>query len=103
MCRMRWLAFAALFVATQPTAHDWYTDLSSNRGQPCCDDRDCRGVAYRLNHKTGREEIRANGRWWPIEWDKVLPVASPDGDAHACWDSPRGKPDFRCIILPGQA
>jgi hypothetical protein len=92
-----------LATAAPARAHDWYTGLLSPSGLKCCDDRDCRPVPYRLNVETGREEIEANGRWWPVELDKVLALATPDGGAHACWDNPRGKPRFRCIILPGMA
>jgi hypothetical protein len=38
-----------------------------------------------------------------VEHDKVLALPTPDGGAHACWHNPRGKPEFRCIILPGLA
>ena len=92
-----------LATAASATAHDWYTGLLSPSGLECCDDRDCRPVPYRLNAETGREEIEANGKWWPVELDKVLALSMPDGGAHACWDNPRGKPRFRCIILPGMA
>jgi hypothetical protein len=85
------------------SAHEWYRGLQSPSGIPCCDERDCRPVAYRLNQRTGREEIEANGSWWPVEHDKVLPMSAPDGGAHACWGNLRGKPFFRCIINPGQA
>ncbi len=98
------LALGLTIAAVLPAvAHDWYTGLVSPNGTKCCDERDCHPVPYRLNAKTGREEIEANGRWWPIEHDKVLALATPDGGAHACWESPRGKPRFRCIILPGMA
>ena len=70
---------------------------------PCCNTGDCRPVAYRLNAETGREEIEANGRWWPVEHDKMLAMPTPDGGAHACWSNPIGRPLFRCIILPGMA
>jgi hypothetical protein len=33
----------------------------------------------------------------------VLPFSSPDGSYHACWGNAVGKPDFRCIMLPGMA
>jgi hypothetical protein len=70
---------------------------------PCCNERDCRPVAYRVNHDTGREEIQANGAWYPVEYGKVLPFSSPDGGYHACWGNAAGRPNFRCIILPGMA
>ena len=38
----------------------------------------------------------------PIPWDKVLDLPSPDGGAHACWQS-FGQPSaIRCVILPGE-
>jgi hypothetical protein len=84
-------------------AHDWYTGLRSADGMSCCSQRDCRPVAYRINPDTGREEINANGAWYPVEYDKVLPFSSPDGDSHACWAGAVERPVFRCIILPGMA
>jgi hypothetical protein len=85
------------------SAHEWYTGLRSPDGMSCCDERDCRPVAYRINPDTGREEINANGAWHPVEYDKVLPFSSPDGGSHACWGEAAGGPVFRCIILPGMA
>ena len=84
-------------------SHEWYTGLRSPDGMSCCNERDCRPVAYRVNRDTGREEINANGAWHPVEYDKVLPFSSPDGDSHACWGEAAGRPVFRCIILPGMA
>jgi hypothetical protein len=95
-----------LLVAAAPPqadAHDWYTGLHSPKGVDCCGGRECRPVPYRLNAETGREEIEANGAWWPVEYDKVLPLSLPGGLAHACWIGPWDKPYFRCIILPGMA
>jgi hypothetical protein len=42
-------------------SHEWYTGLRSPSGVLCCNERDCRPVAYRINRDTGREEIQANG------------------------------------------
>ena len=98
------LIVAVLAAGPPPAAaHDWYTGLRSPQGTDCCGGRDCRPVPYRLGPETGREEIEANGAWWPAEHDKVLPFSSPDGSAHACWISPEGRPAFLCIILPGMA
>jgi hypothetical protein len=106
---MRSLVVALMMLAVpailaQPVgAHRWYTGLRSPSGELCCDERDCRPVEYRINHDTGREEIRANGAWYPVEYDKVLPFSSPDSGYHACWGNAVGRPHFRCIILPGMA
>jgi hypothetical protein len=85
------------------SAHEWYTGLRSPDGMSCCNERDCRPVAYRINPDTGREEIKANGAWHPVEYDKVLPFSPPDGAYHACWSNAAGSPNFRCIMLPGMA
>jgi hypothetical protein len=95
------VALAAFSVPAR--AHEWYTGLRSPDGMSCCNQRDCRPVAYRINPDTGREEINANGAWYPVEYDKVLPFSSPDGDSHACWGEAARRPVFRCIILPGMA
>jgi hypothetical protein len=99
------VVLVAIIVATAAPvgSHEWYTGLRSPSGADCCNERDCRPVAYRVNHDTGREEIQANGAWYPVEYDKVLPFSSPDGNYHACWGNAVGKPDFRCIMLPGMA
>jgi hypothetical protein len=89
--------------ATPVESHEWYMGLRSPSGAVCCNERDCRPVAYRVNHDTGQEEIRANGAWYPVEYDKVLPFSAPDGNFHACWSNALGKPEFRCIMLPGMA
>jgi hypothetical protein len=106
---MRWLVvLVAMIVApvsfsVPAGSHDWYTGLRSPDGMSCCNERDCRPVAYRINPDTGREEIKANGAWHHVEYDKVLPFSSPDGGSHACWGEAAGRPVFRCIILPGMA
>ena len=101
-------ALVAMIVATAAStspagSHEWYTGLRSPSGALCCNERDCRPVAYRINRDTGQEEIRANGAWYPVEYDKVLPFSSPDGGYHACWGNAVGSPHFRCIMLPGMA
>jgi hypothetical protein len=99
------IVLIAMVVATAPPAdsHDWYTGLRSPSGAVCCNERDCRSVAYRINRDTRLEEIQANGMWYPVEYDKVLPFSSPDGGYHACWGNATGIPDFRCIMVPGMA
>jgi hypothetical protein len=102
------VALAVVLVATAAStspagSHDWYTGLRSPSGAPCCNESDCHPVASRINRVTGREEIQANGAWYPVEYDKVLPFSSPDGAYHACWSNAAGRPNFRCIMLPGMA
>ena len=103
---MPWFLSAVVLIACSAlplpaTAHDWYTGLRSPNGMLCCNERDCEPVDYRINADTGREEIKANGAWYPVVYGKVLPFVSPDGGPHACWSRGTGRPDLRCIILPG--
>jgi hypothetical protein len=102
------VALIVVLVATAASArpaesHEWYAGLRSPSGMPCCNERDCHPVAYRVNRDTGGEEIQANGAWYPVEYGKVLPFPSPDGGYHACWGNAAGRPNFRCILLPGVA
>lgn len=97
------VALATVTLPGTAGAHDWYQGLVSPHGVVCCGNTDCRPVPYRIDASTGKEEIEANGNWWPVEYDKVLNLSTPDGGAHACWSNPRGRPEFRCIILPGMA
>ena len=67
------LSLVALIVVLVATAasppaesHEWYVGLRSLSGMPCCNERDCHPVASRVND-TGREEIQANGAWYPVE------------------------------------
>jgi hypothetical protein len=102
------IALVVVLVATAGSAlsaesHEWYGGLRSPSGMPCCNERDCHPVASRVDRDTGGEEIQANGAWYPVEYGKVLPFSSPDGGYHACWGNAVGRPNFRCIILPGTA
>ena len=97
------LTLFALLPVQQAAAHDWYEGLMSPSGFSCCDEQDCHAVPYRLNTVTGEEEVKVNGQWWPIQQRNILPLASPDGKVHVCWDQrfrPSQQPTFRCIILP---
>ena len=101
------MALIVVLVATAASAlpaesHGWYAGLRSPSGMPCCNERDCHPVASRVNHDTGREEILANGAWYPVEYGKVLSFPSPDGGYHACWGNATGRPNFRCIPRSGQ-
>ena len=86
---MPWFLSAVVLIACSAlplpaTAHDWYTGLRSPNGMLCCNERDCEPVDYRINAYTGREEIKANGAWYPVDYGKVLPFVAPDGGPHAC-------------------
>jgi hypothetical protein len=87
------------------TAHDWYSRLKDANGLTCCNNRDCRPVAY-CACADGGQCIEFDRQCVPIPWDRVLPLASPDGQPHACWwpSTPylgTTEPMIFCVILPG--
>ncbi len=99
------LAFLLGILVSPVAAHDWYTPLRDWAGNPCCNAQDCRPVAF-CRCRAGQQCLLVDGRCMPIPWDRVLPIVSPDGGAHACWpddpDTPGSTvPVPLCIILPG--
>lgn len=91
--------------ATPAAAHGWYTDLVSPSGERCCSEDDCRPVEHRYDPKTGQLELE--GTWVVVDPRAVLPMSSPDGNAHACfwrwWMVRKMTPMIRCVILPGNS
>jgi hypothetical protein len=92
-----------VLATTTAEAHSWYFGLRDTAGRSCCNDQDCRpvGLCVLPDHKEG---LLIEGTCRPIPWDKVLDIASPDGNAHACWNhiATRPNPNVLCVILPGQ-
>ena len=89
-----------LVIATPAHAHDWYTGLRDARGRSCCADRDCHAVGLCIL-PTRNQGLVIEGACRSIPKGKVLGTVSPDGNAHACWDHVAGRPQVRCVILPG--
>lgn len=94
------LAALALLSTAPAHAHDWYSGLKRPDGGSCCNGKDCSAV--RMCVQDGHEGVEINGKCRPIEWSKVLPMPSPDGQAHAC-HGPGEDPLVYCYILPGEA
>lgn len=99
---------AGLLVVASPAAgHDWYVGLVSPAGERCCSDRDCQPVDHRYDARTGALEVAVEEVWVQVDPRAVLPTASPDGDAHACfwrwWMVRKMTPMIRCVILPGDS
>jgi hypothetical protein len=93
------LSFALIVVlvvtaasALPAESHEWYAGLRSPSGMPCCNERDCHPVAYRVNHDTGDEEIRANGAWYPVVTLEFLLIVH-----RYFWPTPRGR-SLTCIV-----
>ena len=92
-----------MLASAAPTrAHDWYSGLRDAQGRSCCSDQDCRPVDLCVLPDR-KEGLLIEGTCRPMPWDKVLGVASPDGAAHAYWTYLNGRPDLRCVVLPGEA
>ncbi len=99
---MRHIVVAAVALVCLPSAaasaHEWYSGLTEpNSFRSCCGEYDCAPVAMCAT-SDGKEGIAPGGVCRSIPWDKVLGVASPDGEAHACVVLG----EIRCVILPGE-
>jgi hypothetical protein len=106
---------AALLTATSAFApapalgHDWYTGLKTPNGVSCCNQGDCRPVGHRYSPEGGHE-VDLEGLWVHVDPQVILPIASPDGQTHACfsrywWTDPPTKiyVNLRCVILGGES
>lgn len=97
------LALGCLGLPAAAAAHDWYGGLRNGLGELCCSVRDCEPAAP-CTTAEGREGLSLLGRCRAIPWDRVLPMASPDGRAHVCaWRHPTLGERIVCVILPGSA
>ena len=60
----------------------FYSKLRRNDGGLCCNLMDCRPTQSRIvgNHY----EVKVDGVWTPVPYDKINNVVAPDGGAHVC-------------------
>jgi hypothetical protein len=101
-----------ILVSISPAvAHDWYKGLTSRNGLSCCNDRDCQRVGHRYTPGNGHE-VEIEGQWTSVDPHVILPISSPDGQTHACfersWSSLFGSQSsirfiLRCVILGGES
>ena len=100
------------------SGHDWYTNLKAKDGASCCSMKDCQPVGHRYTGIKGLE-VQIGEVWFVVNPASVLPVSSPDNDAHACYyygstrnvdESSKNYlnwyvtgPVIRCVILPGDS
>src|SRR4051812_43369906 len=84
----------------------------------CCSMKDCQPVGHRYTGIKGLE-IQIGEVWFVVNPASVLPLSSPDNDAHACYYYGRTRnvdessknylnwyvtgPVIRCVILPGDS
>jgi hypothetical protein len=86
--------------------HDWYSDLKvptgPQQGQSCCGGGDCRPTRY-CTLPSGKQGVVSRFGCVAIPWDKVLGIASPDGQPHLC-EAPFTATFFPyCVILGGDS
>lgn len=99
---------ALLLIAGSAQGHSFYTELQRpDGGGSCCSSTDCRPVQPCLTTNK-RSGFMADGVCEEIPANKVLPVASPDGELHACYFTQwtfGGSPTHHilCIIQAGQS
>jgi hypothetical protein len=96
LCSDRAVATAA---SALPGLNAWVVRGAAVPRYACCMTR--LSVASRVNDDTGREDP-AN-ELVPGRVRQGMSFPSPDGGYHACWGNATGRPNFRCIILPGMA
>jgi hypothetical protein len=88
--------------------HDtWHQSFYSTLKRPdgkgsCCNLTDCRPTSIRSNN--GRYEIKKDGRWIPVQMEKVVRKTAPDGGAHICAPDSDSKfhaaDEVFCVIMP---
>jgi hypothetical protein len=80
---------------------DFYSKLKRNDGQgSCCNLMDCRPTQSRM--VGDHYEVKVDGAWTPVPYDKINTVVAPDGGAHVCAPRQMGpnKGVLFCVILP---
>ena len=79
--------------------HQFYKGLQQpGSGASCCNNKDCRPVAFRVT-ATGVEMLIA-GRWIRPPDVRTLEIETPDGGAHWCGIETRDEPITFCAIIP---
>ena len=81
----------------------FYSKLKRNDGQgSCCNLMDCRPTQSRM--VGDHYEVKVDGVWTPVPYDKINNAVAPDGGAHVC--APRqvgpNKGVIFCVILPSE-
>ena len=80
----------------------FYSKLKRNDGRSCCNLMDCRPTQSRI--VGDHYEVKVDGVWTPVPYDKINNVVAPDGGAHVC--APRqvgqNKGVLFCVILPSE-
>ena len=60
----------------------FYSQLRRNDGGSCCNLMDCRPTQSRI--VGDHYEVKVDGVWTPVPYNKINNVVAPDGGAHVC-------------------
>ena len=60
----------------------FYSTLKRKDGGSCCNLMDCRPTQSRM--VGDHYEVKVDGVWTPVPYDKINNVVPPDGGAHVC-------------------
>src|SRR5438874_12148746 len=81
----------------------FYSKLKRNDGQgSCCNLMDCRPAQSRM--VGDHYEVKVDGAWTPVRYDKINNLVAPDGGADVCAARQVGanKGVIFCVILPSE-
>src|SRR5215467_7121683 len=80
----------------------FFSQLRRNDGGSCCNLMDCRPTQSRI--VGDHYEVKVDGVWTPVPYDKINNVVAPDGGAHVCAPRQLGpnKGVLFCVILPSE-
>src|SRR2546430_16352720 len=97
----------SLFLCVSAAAQEGYYGVGhtlkrNDGGGSCCNLMDCRPTQSRI--VGDHYEVKVDGAWTPVPYDKINNVIAPDGGAHVC--APRqvgpNKGVIFCVILPSE-
>lgn len=76
--------------------------IRPDTGNPCCNGDNCRPTSGRM--AGDHYEVKVDGMWVPVPWNKIVKEAAPDLGYHVCAPSFFSQPhQLFCVILPPES
>jgi hypothetical protein len=76
--------------------------IRPDTGNPCCSSGDCRPTSGRM--AKDHYEVKVNGEWVPVPWNKIVKETAPDQGYHVCAPSFFSQPhQLFCVVLPPES
>jgi hypothetical protein len=74
--------------------------IRPDTGNPCCDGRECRPTSGRA--VGDHYEVKVNGVWVPVPWNKIVKQIAPDLGYHVCAPAILSLQPHQlfCVVLP---